>query len=198
MQQGGNITNLGISRHTFSCADSEGGGGRGGGGAGVQTPPENIVRGGVLCGCLMGRKGVPKVVLSAPEPKAQVHYCDHMLSVHPSSLTFHIFDFSSETAERNSTKLDSKQDLNILYQVCAFLSNPKNKMASDWLRHFQLLLLNHLTKFKETLLEARSQRSLPCLWVFLSDRKRNKIAAPGLWLAATDLNVLYQVCVFRT
>ena len=30
------------------------------------------------------------------------------------------FDFSSETAERNLTKLDRKQDLNILYQVCVF------------------------------------------------------------------------------
>ena len=29
-----------------------------------------------------------------------------------------IFDFSSETTERKSTKLDRKQDLNILYQVC--------------------------------------------------------------------------------
>ena len=36
----------------------------------------------------------------------------------PSSLTFHIFYFSSETAERNSTKLDRKKDLNVLYQVC--------------------------------------------------------------------------------
>ena len=46
---------------------------------------------------------------SAPEPKAQVHYCDHVLSVvrrlsfvvRPSSLTFNIFYFSSETAEPN-------------------------------------------------------------------------------------------------
>ena len=30
------------------------------------------------------------------------------------------FDFSSETAEQNSTKLDRKQDLNALYQVCVF------------------------------------------------------------------------------
>ena len=30
-----------------------------------------------------------------------------------------IFDFS-ETAERNSTKLDRKQDLNVFYQVCVF------------------------------------------------------------------------------
>ena len=28
-----------------------------------------------------------------------------------------IFDFSSKTAERNSTKLDRKQDLNVLYQI---------------------------------------------------------------------------------
>ena len=31
-----------------------------------------------------------------------------------------IFDFSSETAERNSKKLDRKHDLNVLYQVCVF------------------------------------------------------------------------------
>ena len=96
---------------------------------------------------------VLQVFFSAPEPKAQVHYCDHALSVvrrpsvrRPSvrpSLTFHIFDFSSETAERNSTKLYRKQDINLLYQVCVFRADPKNKMAalaSDWLRHFRLLL----------------------------------------------------------
>ena len=56
-----------------------------------------------------------------------------------------IFDFFSETAERNSTKLDRKQDLKALYQVCVFLTDRKNKMAalaSDWPRHFRLLLLN--------------------------------------------------------
>ena len=50
-----------------------------------------------------------------------------------------IFDFSSETAEQNSKKLDSKQDLNVLYQVCVFRVDRKDKMAalaSDWLRHF--------------------------------------------------------------
>ena len=54
-----------------------------------------------------------------------------------------IFDFFSETAERNSTKLYRKQDLNLLYQVCVFRADRKNKMAalaSDWLRHFRLLL----------------------------------------------------------
>ena len=64
-------------------------------------------------------------------------------SVRPSSLTFHIFDFFYETAKRNTTKLDGKQDFNILYKVCVFWTDWKNKMAalpSDWLRHFRLLL----------------------------------------------------------
>ena len=80
-----------------------------------------------------------------------------------------MFDFSSETAERNSTKLDRKQDLNTLYQVCVFRADQKNKMAalaSDWLRHFRLLLWNHWTEFNEVWQEARSQSPLPslCFW----------------------------------
>ena len=77
-----------------------------------------------------------------------------------------IFDFSSETAERNSTKRDRKQDLNVLYQVCVFQADQKNKMAalaSDWLRHFRLVLWNCWTEFNETWQEARSQRPLPSL-----------------------------------
>ena len=38
-----------------------------------------------------------------------------------------IFDFSSETTEQNSTKLDRKQDLNVLNQVCVFWADQKNK-----------------------------------------------------------------------
>ena len=90
-------------------------------------------------------------------------------SVRPSSLTFHILDFFSETAERNSTKLYRKQDLNVLYQVCVFRADQKNKMAalaSDWLRHFRRL--------PET-----AERNSTKL-----DRKQ-------------DHNVLYKVCVFR-
>ena len=156
-------------------------------------------------------------VFSAPEPKAQVHYCDHTLSVvrrpsvRPSSvrpsLTFTFstsplkplnriqrnlsaskismsstkfvffrligktrwppraligwdtFDFFSETTEGNATKLDRKQDLNVLYQVCVFRADRKTKMAapaSDWLRHYWLLLWNRWTEWEETQQEARS------------------------------------------
>ena len=97
-----------------------------------------------------------------------------------------IFDFSSETAERNSTKLDRKQDLNVLYQVCVFRANRKNKMAalaSDWLRQFRLLLWNRWMEFNETWQEARSQRPLPSL-CFLG-RSEKQDGRPGLWLAET-------------
>ena len=97
---------------------------------------------------------------------------------------WHIFDFSSETAERNSTKLDRKQDLNALYQVCVFRADRKNKMAalaSDWLRHFRLLLWNGWTEFNETWQEARSQR--PLLSLCFSGRSEKQDGRPGLWLA---------------
>ena len=77
-----------------------------------------------------------------------------------------IFDFSSETAERNSMKLDRKQDLNALYQVCVFQVDRKNKMvplAYDLLRHFQLFLWNRWIEFNKTWQEARSQYPLPGL-----------------------------------
>ena len=114
-----------------------------------------------------------------------------------------IFDFSSETAERNSTKLDRKQDLNVLYQVCVFRADRKNKMAalaSDWLRHFRLLLWNRRTEFNETWQEARSQRPLPSL-CFRANRK-NKMAALAsdwlrhfwllLWNRRTEFNETWQ------
>ena len=97
-----------------------------------------------------------------------------------------IFNFSSETAERNWTKLDSKQDLNVFYQACVFRADRKNKMAalaSEWLRHFRLLLWNRWTEFNETCQEARSQRPLPSLC--FSGRSEKQYGRPGLWLAET-------------
>ena len=45
-------------------------------------------------------------------------------------IEWNILDFSPETADRNSPKLDRKQDSNVLYQVCAFQIDRKNKMAA--------------------------------------------------------------------
>ena len=97
-----------------------------------------------------------------------------------------IFDFSDETAEQNSKKLNRKQDLNVLYQVCVFRADRKNKMAtlvSDSLRHFRLLPWNCWTEFNETWQEARSQRPLPSLCFSGQSEKQDR--RPGLWLVET-------------
>ena len=141
-------------------------------------------------------KAEPKhvVFFSSPEPKAQVSYCHSALSVVrpsvvcPASVNLNIFDFSSETAERNSTKLDRKQDLNALYQVCVFRADRKNKMAAlayDWPRHFRLLLWNRWMEFNETWQKVRSQCLLPSLC--FSGRSEKQDGRPGLWLAETFL-----------
>ena len=56
-------------------------------------------------------------------------------------------------------------------------------LASDWLRHFRLLLWNRWTEFNETLQEARSQRPLPSLC--FSGRSEKQDGRPILWLAET-------------
>ena len=99
------------------------------------------------------------------------------------SLTFHIFNFSSETAERNSRKLDRKQDHNVLYQVCVFWADRKNKIAAqatDWMRHFWLLHWNRWSVFNKTWQEARSQRPLPILCFLGRSEKQN--GCHGFWL----------------
>ena len=79
-----------------------------------------------------------------------------------------ITDFSSETAERNSTKLDRKQDLNVLYQVCVFEPIGKTRWP-PW-----PLIGWDIFDFSSETAERNSTKL---------DRKQ-------------DLNVLYQVCVF--
>ena len=63
-----------------------------------------------------------RAIIELPRRRRSVEHLKIYLLIRPSvrhpSLTFHIFVFSSETTEQNSTKLDGKQDLNIIYQVC--------------------------------------------------------------------------------
>ena len=130
-----------------------------------------------------------------------------------------IIDFSSETAERNSAKLYRKQDLNVLYLVCVFQADRKNKIAAlapDWPRHFRLLLCNRWMDFNETWQDARSQSPLSG-FCFGAIQKKKQDGRPGPLIGwdifdfssetavrnsrkldrKHDLNVLYQVCVFR-
>ena len=56
-------------------------------------------------------------------------------------------------------------------------------LASDWLRHFRLLIWNRWTEFNKTWKEARSQHPLPSLC--FSGRSEKQNGRPGLWLAGT-------------
>ena len=52
----------------------------------------------------------------------------------------YILDSFSATTEQNRTKFD-KQEFIVLYQVCVFRADQRDKMAtliSDWLRHTEL------------------------------------------------------------
>ena len=115
--------------------------------------------------------------------KCTIWSCFVRPSVRLSSFTFHMFDFFSETAERNSMKLDRQQHLNVFYQVCVYRADRKNKLAApapDWLSHFRLLLRNQWTEFNETWKEARSQCLLPslCFSGWSGDRKEEILLSP--------------------
>ena len=126
-----------------------------------------------------------------------------------------IFSFS-ETAEWYLMKLHRKQGLKILYQVCVFRVDRKNKtatLASDWLRCFQLLLLNCWTEFNK-LDRKQDLNVLYQVCVFGADRKNKMAALASDWLRhfrfssetaepnstkldrKQDLNILYQVLSF--
>ena len=115
-----------------------------------------------------------------------------------------IFDFSSETAEQNSTKLDRKQYLNVLYQVCVFRAYRKNKMAtlaSDWLRHFWLFFLKLLNGIQWNLTGSKILTS-STKFVFFGPIGKNKMSALTsdwlrhfgllLWNIWTEFNKTWQ------
>ena len=95
-----------------------------------------------------------------------------------------IFDFYSETAERNSTKSNRKQDRNVLYQFCIFRADQKNKMhasISDWLRHFLTSLQKPRNRIQTNLTGSKVSTSSTNFVFFGSIEKKQD----GLWLAET-------------
>ena len=158
------------------------------------------------CGCSVSSL-VYYYLFSAPEPKAQVHYCDHALSVVRPSLTFHIFDFFTETTEQNSTKLDRKQELNILYQVCVFRVDRKTRWPPWPLIVWDIFDFSSETVERNSTKLARNQDIIVLyhVCVFLADRK-NKMAALAsdwlrhfrlLWNRWTEFNETWQEARYR-
>ena len=100
-----------------------------------------------------------------------------------------IFNFSSETTERNLTKLDREQHQNPLPSLC-FWDDRKNKMtalACDWLMHFGLLLWNRLTEIKKKLDRKVDLNVLCKVYVFRADRKIKTAAPASYWMRHVPL-----------
>ena len=128
-----------------------------------------------------------------------------------------IFDFSSETAERDSTKLDREQDLNTLYRVCVFRADWKNKMAARPLIGWDIFDFCVETAERNSTKLDRKQdlNALYQVCVFRADGRNKMAALASDWLrhfstsplkplngiqgnltGSEDLNVFYQVCFF--
>ena len=141
-------------------------------------------------------------IFSAPEPNARVHYCDQAFSVvcRPLSLTFHIVVFFSETTWRNSTKLDRKQALNVLYQVCAFRADRKKTIwpprpLIDW-NTFDFS--SETAERNSTKLDRKQDLNVlykfVCFIFYFSSKTEERHSMKQD--RKQDLNVKYQVCDF--
>ena len=124
-------------------------------------------------------------------------------SVRRPSLIFHIFNFFSKSAERNSTKLDRKQDLNVLYQVCVFFAPIGKTRWPPWpligwdISTTSLKPLNGIQRnFTGSKISTSSTK-----FVFLGPIQKNKMAALAsdwlrhfrlLWNRWTEFNETWQ------
>ena len=122
----------------------------------------------------------------------------------------------SKRLERNSTKLDRKQDLNILYQICVFLANQKKQDGRPglWLAEtFSIAPLKLLKRIQCNLTGSKISTFSTKL-VFYGPIGKTRwppwpligwdifnFSETAEWNSIKldrkqDLNILYQVCVF--
>ena len=93
-------------------------------------------------------------------------------------MTWDIFEFSSETVARNSTKLDRKQDLNVLYQVYVFLTDQKKQDGhpSLWLAEtFSTSPLKQLKGIKRNLIGSKTSTFSTKFVFFGPIRKKTRL-----------------------
>ena len=174
----------------------------------------------VFCweGDVFNRSCFQSVSCNAYEP----NYCDHALSVvHLSSLFFHIFDFSSETADRNSMKLTyRKKNLNVLNKVCVFLPIRKTRWPPlsliSWDNSTYLLkplngIQQNLTRSKILMSSTKfcnfrvhqKDKTVRLSWSLIgwdiidfSSETAERYSMKLYRQQDLNLNVLFQVCVF--
>ena len=89
-------------------------------------------------------------LVSSPEPIGKTR-----LTLWP-LIGWEIFDFFSETTERNSMTLDRKQDLNVLYQVCVLSGRSEKQNGRPGLWLAQIFSTSSLKPMNRTWQEARS------------------------------------------
>ena len=127
---------------------------------------------------------------------------------------WNIFDFSSETAEPNWKKLDRKQDLKVFYQVCGFFGGQSEKhdcRPGLWFAEtFSTSSLKPLNGIQGNLTGSKISTSSTKFVFFgpigktrwppellLSETLLTSSLKPREGIRKQDLNMPYQVCVFR-
>ena len=107
-----------------------------------------------------------------------------------------IFDFSSKTTERNSTKLDRKQDLNILFWVCVFGADQWTKMSAlaDSSKRWHIVLRCTICGPLGLLLRNR----LEIWYMILFWHYTDQVRVCHVWPSFTGVIALGQNLVFRT
>ena len=124
---------------------------------------------------------VAVALFSAPELKAQVHYCDHGLSSVVMNLSSHFQLLWNHGTESNQTWQEVRTCMSCS-TFFYFSADRKTKMtapASDLLRHFQLLW-NHSTEFDEAWQEKNSKSSTK--FVLCADPKTKMATLAYDWL----------------
>ena len=121
---------------------------------------------------------------------------------------WYLCDFSSETAEQNSTKLDGKLDLNVLYQFWVFVPDQKTRWPPWPLIDWDIFdFFSETAKRNSTKLDRKQGLNiLYQVYVFRADRK-NKMAALVsdllrhlgllLWNHWTEFNETWQEARFQ-
>ena len=167
------------------------------------------IRGPVLSSCLVKRPENTNFIQNAEYPLVHlsrslkctiVALSAHIVRRPSSDVNFLHFDISSETAERNSTNLDRKQNLNIPYQDFVFSGRSEKQRWPPWpLIGWDIFDLSFETaKRNSTKLERK--QNLNVLYkdfVFRANRKNKKAALASdslrhfrflLWNRYTEFN----------